>query len=56
MKSIYIIRKYVLANSAKQAMIKEKLTPVHDCWLEENSQKKMLDSLETKKKLGIKTK
>jgi hypothetical protein len=58
MKNIYVVRKYVLANSAKQAMEKERKTPVHDCWLEENSQKRMLESMENidKKKAGIKTK
>ncbi len=34
-KQLYIVRKYVVAKSLKDALIKEKTTPVHDCWLDE---------------------
>lgn len=53
---IYIIRKYVLANSAKEAIRKEKSVQVNDCWLEENSQKTYLETLEKKKETGFKPK
>jgi hypothetical protein len=32
---VYIIRKYVLASSATDAIKKEKNQPVHDVWLDE---------------------
>lgn len=37
MKYIYVIRKYVVADSIKSAIRKDKETEVHDCWLSEGS-------------------
>lgn len=52
-KKIYIIRKYILANSAKDAISKDKKSPVDDCWVEENTHKEFL--METQKKqIGFK--
>jgi len=41
-KQVYIIRKYVLANSATEAIHKDKSTKVHDVWLEETAQKEIV--------------
>lgn len=43
-KYMYIVRKYVLATSFSDAVKKERSTPIHDCWLEDNSQKQMIDN------------
>lgn len=45
MKQIYVIRKYIVANSAKDAIKKEKGIPPHDVWLEETTQKNILEQL-----------
>lgn len=45
MKKVYIIRKYIVANSASQAIRKEKHHKVDDCWMEENKSRNYLDSL-----------
>lgn len=39
---IYIIKKYVVAENAADAIKKEKNVPVHDVWLEENSAKDVI--------------
>lgn len=54
-KNIYIIRKYVLASSITEAIKKDKTTQPHDCWLEENAQKRIIDDMSEKKEfLGFK--
>jgi len=56
MKNVYVVRKYVIADSIKSALLKEKKTKVHDCWLEENSQREMLEKLKAPtKNIGLKT-
>lgn len=32
---LYIVRKYIMAVSVVQAIKKEKETPVHDCWIQD---------------------
>lgn len=39
MKDRYIIRKYVMAKSVSGALRKEKSTPVHDCWIDDEWKK-----------------
>ncbi len=34
-KQLYVVRKYVVAKSLKDALKQEKTTPVHDCWLDD---------------------
>lgn len=46
MKKVFIIRKYVLAETAEQAMKLEKKVPVHDCWVEESSLKDSIAALQ----------
>ena len=54
-KQLYIIRKYVLANSAKDAIKKERFVDVHDCWLEENTQREIIfEMVKDKKTIGFK--
>lgn len=43
MKKIYVVRKYVVANSVEDALEKEKNAKVDDCWMEEQTQKHWLD-------------
>jgi hypothetical protein len=54
MKHIYIVRKYVEAKNAKDAIKKEKLVPVHDCWLTDESSKALQEELSTKKPVDLK--
>lgn len=39
---MYIVRKYIRATSAIQAIKRDKLTPVHDVWIDEKWQDKGL--------------
>jgi len=48
MKKVYIIRKYVVARNAKHAISLDKKSPVDDCWLEETSQKTMIEDINKK--------
>lgn len=43
MRKIFVIRKYVVANSVEEALEKEKSAKVDDCFLEELSQKAWLE-------------
>jgi len=52
-KRVYVVRKYIVATSAKDAILKDKSTPVHDCWLEENSQKEMVNEISVKQRERI---
>ncbi len=45
MKKVFIIRKLVSADTIQEALKKEKKTPIHDCYLEENSLKAMVDEI-----------
>jgi len=42
-ENLYIVRKFVVANSAMDAIKKEKSTPVHDVWIEESHQKMFIE-------------
>ena len=44
-KLIYVIRKYILADSLKEAVGLDSKTPVHDAWLQEDSQKAWIERL-----------
>lgn len=44
-QQLYIVRKFVIADSAFSALKKEKNTPVHDVFIEEVSQKKMIENI-----------
>lgn len=39
---LYVVRKYIKADSAMQAIKKEKSVPVHDVWIDEKWQEKEL--------------
>lgn len=43
-KMRYVIRKYVMASSAQEAIRMDKRTPVDDCWVDE----KWLDKFDSK--------
>lgn len=45
MKNIFIIRKYVIANSVSDALKKEKQTPVADVWLDEQCKGYLVDAI-----------
>ena len=38
-QKLFIVRKYIMATSAKQAIIKDKLTPVDDVWIDDEWKK-----------------
>jgi hypothetical protein len=51
-EKLYVIRKFVMAKSAKDAILKEKKGDVDDVWLDEDFKKSEID----KGCLGFKTK
>lgn len=55
MKKVFIIRKYVFAETAEAAMKLDKKTPIHDCWVEEGSLKDSIAALQKQdpKKIGF---
>ena len=54
MENLYIVRKFVVAKSAKDAIKKEKDTPVHDVWVEDSFQKLFIENKFNKLKNEIK--
>ena len=44
-EKLFIIRKYVFASSAKQAILKDRRTPVDDVWIDEEWKKKATEQL-----------
>jgi len=42
---LFIVRKYIMAKSAKDAIRKDKLKPVDDVWVDEKWKDKQLDQL-----------
>lgn len=57
MKQIYVVRKYVLAESVAEAVKKEKEIAVADCYLTDHSTVEHLESLQPRKeKAGFKEK
>jgi hypothetical protein len=54
MKKIYVVRKYVLANSAEEAMKLSKRKPIDDCWAEDDTHKEILREMVKKEnKIGF---
>lgn len=41
-KKIYVVRKYIIASSAQEALKIEPKTPVDDCWAEDETHKDFL--------------
>ena len=56
MKKIYCIRKYVLANSAQEALNKERKAQVDDVWVDEGTHKEYLQQLQANEIKGFKNK
>lgn len=44
-KKMFVVRKYILATNAKQAIKLDKITPVDDVWIDADFQKKQFDQL-----------
>lgn len=42
---IFIVRKYVIADTIEEAIKLESNTPVHDCWVEDTSLKNSIEQL-----------
>jgi hypothetical protein len=40
-QKLYIVKKYILAKSASDAIRKDKKTPVDDCWMDEDFKKQL---------------
>lgn len=54
MKKIYVVRKYVLANSAEEAIKLSKRKAIDDCWAEDDTHKEILRELIKKEnKIGF---
>lgn len=45
MKNIYVVKKYIVAESIEEALIKEKETHPVECWLDGHSAKELKDQL-----------
>lgn len=45
MKKVYIVRKYIVAESVAEALRKEKKTKVDDCWAEEKTLNQFIENL-----------
>lgn len=58
-QKVYVIRKYILATNAKEAIKKDKTSEVDDCWAEDKSLSNFIENLTPKKdqpEVGFKTK
>ena len=53
MRKLFVIKKYVMANSAKEAIKKEKEIPVDDVWIDEDFRRNMMP-IEIQKEMGFK--
>jgi hypothetical protein len=53
MKKIYIVRKYVVAESADEAIRISKRKPVDDCWAEDDTHKELLKEIIKTSNKGI---
>ena len=54
-KKLFVIRKYVLARSAKEAIRAERKAPVDDVWLDDDWKKANVAEKDPKKQLGYST-
>lgn len=52
-QKIYVVRKYIVANSVIEALQKERTQPVDDCWAEESTHKEHLEELSKKNPIGF---
>ena len=50
MKKVYIIKKIVVANSIREALTKDKETPVDECWQSSESESAFINNLITEGK------
>lgn len=46
-RKLFIVRKYIMANSAQSAIKKDKVTPVDDVWIDDEWKKKGAERLES---------
>lgn len=44
---LFVVRKYIMAKSAIQAIKKDKITPVEDVWIDEEWKKGNMSSLQS---------
>jgi hypothetical protein len=44
-EKLYVVRKYIMATSAKQAILKDKTAPVEDVWVDTDWQKRQTQIL-----------
>jgi hypothetical protein len=51
MKKLFVIRKYVMAENAKKAIVEEKKHPVDDVWIDDDWKKENLSK--DNKKIGF---
>lgn len=48
MQKLFIVRKYIMAETALQAIKKDKTEPVHDVWLDEEWRKDNIKQINIK--------
>ena len=53
MRKLFVIRKYIMADSAKDAIKKEKEHPVDDVWIDEDFRRNLM-SVDVIKDMGFK--
>lgn len=44
-QKLYIVRKYIMATSVKDAIRKDKKEPVDDCWLDDDYKKQLTSAV-----------
>lgn len=44
-EKMFVVKKYIMASSAKDALRKEKKHPADDCWIDEEWRKNKTDNL-----------
>ena len=44
-EKLYVVRKYIMATSAKQAILKDRTAPVEDVWVDTDWQKRQTEIL-----------
>lgn len=54
MRKLFVVRKYILANSASEAIRLDKKKPVDDCWVDDDWKKENLNNKPDE--LGFRTK
>lgn len=44
-QKLYVVKKYIFARSASEAISKDKKTKVYDCWVDEDYKKQLVGAI-----------